>query len=242
MLVGVARSSYPDAQMPVGFHFLAVFLRKMSRHRLSKRDQIAGVSYTFQLLESSLSTLSSLIPGMNPSTVTHQPRVEHVTSTIFTVILVFHKNFEGSAHGSHGLFHAFNCSIALRRSSWSDFYLVSTLGSECCPPLERDRRPLLPSLFVCLLLDLQPHRSSVSVRVLRICLPIPWPIPLRTCNPSLSQSLSAPCCHRRSRETCNPVELWSCPCVLSRTMSLVDGDFPFERARTQALHQLRNGT
>ena len=188
MLVGVARSSYPDAQMPVAFLFLAVFLRKMSRHRLSKENQIGGLSYTFQLVECSLSTLSSLIPGINPSTVTDQPRVEHVTLDDVNVILVFHKNFRK-------LIHAFNCSIAQRRSSWSDFYLVSTLGLSAAAA--RARSTAAPSESVCLLLDLQPHRSSVSVRVLRICLPIPWPIPpSRTCNPSLSPSLSAPCSHR----------------------------------------------
>ena len=78
----------------------------MSRHRLSKGNQIAGVSYTFRLLEHSLSSL-------NPSTVTDQQRVEHVTLDNFRKILVFDKNFESSAHGSHGLIHAFNCSIAL---------------------------------------------------------------------------------------------------------------------------------
>ena len=100
-------------QMPIAFHVLAVFLRKMSRHHLSKGNRIAGVSYTFQLLECGLSTLSSLIPGINPSTETDQPRVEHVTLDSFNVILVFHKNFEGSANGSHGLIQLLHCSVKI---------------------------------------------------------------------------------------------------------------------------------
>ena len=88
-------------------HLLSMFLRKMSRHRLSKGDQFTGVRYTFQLLERGLSTLTSLIPGLDPSTVTDQPRIELVTFSNFDVILVSHKNFVGSSHDSHGLIHAF---------------------------------------------------------------------------------------------------------------------------------------
>ena len=62
---------------------ITMFLRKRSRHRLSRGNQFTAVGYTLQLLECGLSTPTSLVPGKDPSTVTDQPRIEHVTFNFF---------------------------------------------------------------------------------------------------------------------------------------------------------------
>ena len=106
VLVGVARPSYPDASC-------LTFSCGVSAENVPPPFLQREPNRWCKLHLSTLGTLSSSIPGVNTSIVTDQPRVGHVTLDSLNVILVFHKNFEGSAHGSHGLIHAFNCSVAL---------------------------------------------------------------------------------------------------------------------------------
>ena len=80
------------------------------------------------------------------------------------------------------------------------------------PPLERDRRPLLLSLFVCLLLDLLPHRIIRCQCV--YCVPVSRSFGQYHRCARVTRLCPSHCQHRHTRETCNPVELWSCLCAL----------------------------